>query len=79
MAKDVTINSVTYNGCPAVNVPKVGGGVATFYDTDISTGGADAGKIMSGYKAYVNGSLVTGNLTVPTVSQDSTTKVLTIA
>ena len=34
---------------------------------------------MAGKKAYVGGNLVTGNATVPTVSQDSTTKILTIS
>lgn len=47
-------------------------------DTTISSGGATASTIMNGYKAFVNGAEVTGNATVPTVSQDTSTKVLTI-
>ena len=54
-------------------------GASSVVDTTIASGGAAAGNIISGYKAYVNGSLVEGNATVPTVSQDSTTKVLSIA
>lgn len=54
-------------------------GAANVVDTTIASGGAAAGNIMDGYKAYVNGSLVAGNATVPTVSQDSTTKVLSIS
>lgn len=54
-------------------------GSSTVVDTAISTGGAAAANIMNGYKAYVNGSLIDGSATVPTVSQDGTTKVLSIS
>lgn len=54
-------------------------GSSTVVDTAISSMAATAGKIYYGYSAYVNGSLVTGDMTVPTVSQDATTKVLTIS
>ena len=54
-------------------------GSSMVIDSTIGSGAAGAGQIANGYKAYVNGSLVTGNLNVPTVSQDSVTKVLTIA
>lgn len=54
-------------------------GKSTVVDTAIASGGAGAGQIMSGYKGFVNGVLVNGSATVPTVSQDSSTKVLTIA
>ena len=77
--KNVVINGVTYNSVPSVHVPISGGGTAEFLDTTIDTNGADASKILSGYKGYVHGSLITGNLTTPTVSQDSTTKILTIS
>jgi len=53
-------------------------GSSSVVDTTIASGGAAAGNIFSGYKAYVNGSLVEGSATMPIVSQDSTTKVLTI-
>ena len=38
-----------------------------------------AGHIISGKTAYVGGSKITGSLNTPTVSQDSTTKILSIA
>lgn len=53
-------------------------GSSTVVDTNISSDGATAAQILSGKKAYVNGSLLTGSLLVPTISQDGTTKVLTI-
>lgn len=40
---------------------------------------ATAGRIANGYTAYVNGSKVTGTLTSANVSQDATTKILTIS
>jgi hypothetical protein len=54
-------------------------GDSNVVDTTVASGGAAAAQIMSGYSAYVNGSKVDGSATVPTVSQDSTTKVLSIA
>ena len=54
-------------------------GSSMIVDTTISSSGATASHISDGFKAYVNGALITGTATVPTVSQDSTTKVLTIS
>lgn len=54
-------------------------GAANVVDTTIASGGAAAGNIVSGYKAYVNGALVEGNASMVSVSQDSTTKVLSIS
>ncbi len=54
-------------------------GSSMVVDTTISSSGAGASNIISGYKAYVNGSLITGSATVPTVSQDGSTHVLTIS
>lgn len=54
-------------------------GKSTVVDTEISSGGATASHIVNGFKAYVNGALVNGSATMPTVTQDSTTKVLTIS
>ena len=48
-------------------------------NTQISSGGAGASDIVSGKKAYVNGALVDGTATLPSISQDSTTKVLSIS
>lgn len=46
---------------------------------DTKDANATAGTIVSGSTAYVNGSKVTGTLTLVKVSQDSTTKTLTIS
>lgn len=54
-------------------------GDSNVVDTTLASGGAAAAQIMSGYSAFVNGSKVDGSATVPTVSQDSTTKVLSIS
>lgn len=44
-----------------------------------SADAAGAAHIVSGKKAYVNGGLVTGQATLPTISQNSSTKVLSIS
>ena len=54
-------------------------GDSNVVDTALNSGGAAAAQIMSGYSAFVNGAKIDGSATVPTVSQDSTTKVLTIS
>lgn len=54
-------------------------GKSSVVDTEIASGGAGAGDIVSGKKAYVNGALVDGSATLPTISQDSTTKILRIS
>lgn len=134
MAQNVIINGVTYANVPEVNIPKVGGGNAKFYDTanaDITSADVLTGK--TGYSAsgavsggmpnngttggtisikagavsipagYTTGGTVSissteqakivasniksgvtllgvaGTLSLPSISQDSTTKVLTIA
>ena len=51
-------------------------GSSNVVDTNDAT--ATAGQILYGNTAYVQGAKVTGTLTTPQVSQDSTTKVLTI-
>lgn len=58
---NVVINSVQYSGVPSVDIPKVGGGTATFYDsTDANAGTAD---VRNG-KKFVNASgEQTGNMT----------------
>ena len=54
-------------------------GSSMVLDTTIATSAATASYILNGYKAYANGSLITGELNVPTISQDSSTKVLSIS
>lgn len=54
-------------------------GSTNVVDTTISSAGAGTGQIINGYKAYVNGSLIEGNASMPSISQDSTTKILSIS
>ena len=63
------------NGATIFGVP----GAQNVVDTTIASGGASAGNIVNGYKAYVNGELVEGNASMVSVTQDSTTKVLSIS
>lgn len=56
----VIINSVQYNDVPEVDIPKVGGGTAKFYDT--SDADAAAGNILSGKKAYGASGQIEGNM-----------------
>lgn len=46
---------------------------------DTSSANAAAGNIVSGKTAFVNGSKITGTLTLISVTQDATTKALTIS
>lgn len=78
MSKNVVINGASYNSVPYVQIPlSAGGGNAVFYETSDAT--AAAANILSGYSAYGASGKLTGTATVPTVSQDGTTKVLTIS
>lgn len=63
MAQNVIINGVTYSSVPEVDIPKAAGGTAKFLDTTISSDAAASASILSGKKAYVNGAMVTGNIT----------------
>lgn len=62
MAQNVIINNVTYADVPEVQIPKSGGGTATFMDTSDATldGG---GKLLSGVTAYAGGTKYTGTIT----------------
>ena len=63
MAQNVVINNVVYQNVPQVSIPLSGTtGTADFYDTTIASDGAAAGDMLSGKKGWVNGSLVTGNI-----------------
>ena len=62
MAQNVVINGVQYQNVPEVNIPLVGSGTAKFVDTTIASNGAGAGDMLNGKKGYVNGQLVTGNI-----------------
>ena len=128
--QSVTINGVTYQDVPEIDIPTHGGGTAKFVET--SDANAASGDALYGKTFYVNGSKitgsiqskqaatytpgtsdqtiasgqyldgaqtikgdanlvsqnilkdvtifgVTGNLALPTISQDSTTKILSIS
>lgn len=78
MAKNVIINGSSYSAVPYVQIPLSGGsGNATFYETSDAT--AAAANVLTGYSAYTASGKVDGQLTVPTITQNGTTKVLTIS
>ena len=75
---NVVINGNSYSSVPSVQIPKQGGsGNAVFYDTSDAT--VDAAQVISGYYAYGSSGKISGQLTVPTISQDGTSHVLTIS
>lgn len=79
MAQNVVINGVTYQSVPSVQIPKSGSGTATFYDISDATLNGNA-QLLNNVTAYgSDGTKYTGNVTVPTITQDSTTKILSIS
>lgn len=79
MAQNVIINGVTYQSVPEVDIPKAGGGSAKFHDVSDASLNSNA-QLLNGVTGYgADGRKYTGNLTVPTIAQDSTTKVLSIS
>ena len=60
MAQNVTIAGASYSDVPSIQVPKTGGGTASFIDTTIASNAASASDIVSGKMAWVNGTLITG-------------------
>ncbi len=78
MAKNVIINGASYTAVPSVQIPLAGGGGnAVIYETSDAT--AAAANIASGFSAYGPSGKIDGQLTTPTISQDGTSKVLTIS
>ena len=78
MAKTIQINGVTYPGVPYIQVPLSGTtGSAPFYETSDAT--LAPSDLLAGQTAYGASGKVTGTLTVASVSQDASTKVLTIS
>ena len=76
--KNVVINGNSYNSVPYVQIPlAAGGGNATFYETSDAT--AQAANILSGFTAYGTNGKIVGQATAANISQDSTSKALTIS
>jgi hypothetical protein len=78
MARNVKINGVTYSNVPSVQIPLAArGGNAVFFDTATAT--ATAADIVNGKVAFNGNGSVTGALTLVSVSQNGSTKVLTVS
>lgn len=77
MAQNVVINNVTYQAVPSVSVPKQGGGTALFFDASSTT--ATPANTLAGVIGCNASGIFEGQLTVVSVSQDATTKVLSIS
>lgn len=60
MAQNVIINGVTYQNVPEVDIPKSGGGTATFFDT--AGANASAADILTGKTAYGPNGAVSGSM-----------------
>lgn len=67
MAQNVIINGVTYSNVPKVQIPKSGGGTASFDDTSDATL-SSGGSMLSGNTAYANGTKYTGSIVTNTSS-----------
>lgn len=79
MAQNVIINGVTYQSVPEVDIPQSGGGTAKFHDVSDASLNNNS-QLLNGVTAYgANGTKYTGNVTLPTISQDSTSKILSIS
>lgn len=79
MAQNLVINNVSYQNVPEIDVPKSGGGTAKFHDVSDSSLSSNS-QLLDGVTAYgANGTKYTGDVTLPTISQDSTSKILSIS
>lgn len=75
---NIKINNITYSAVPSVQIPNAtGGGNATFWDT--SDADLQASYVLSGHTGYGANGKVEGSASMPSISQDGTTKILTIA
>lgn len=79
MAQNLVINNVSYQNVPEIDVPKSGGGTAKFHDVSDASLSSNS-QLLDGVTAYgANGTKYTGDVTLPTISQDSTSKILSIS
>ena len=65
MAQNISLWGASYSDVPAVDLPKTGGGTATFLDTEVprGTNAIAADKVLNGYHGFVNGAEVVGSIT----------------
>lgn len=77
MAQNLVVNNVVYQAVPSVSVPKQGGGTAQFFDASSTT--ATPANTLAGVIGCNASGLFEGQLTTVSVSQDATTKVLSIS
>lgn len=56
----VIINQIQYQDVPEVDIPKVGGGTAKFYDT--ASGNAASGDILTGKTAFNSSGSISGSM-----------------
>lgn len=67
MAQDVVINSVTYQNVPKVEIPKSGGGTASFVDASDATL-SNGNQMLASYTAYSGTTKYTGTITTKSSS-----------
>lgn len=77
MAQNLVVNNVVYQAVPSISVPKQGGGIAPFFDASSTT--ATPANTLAGVIGCNASGLFEGQLTTVSVSQDATTKVLSIS
>lgn len=76
MAQNITLLGATYNDVPAVELPKSGGGTASF--TDVSDTTTTANDVLSGKYFYLaNGTKTQGSASSATATVSGTTLILT--
>ena len=76
MAQNITLMGASYTDVPAVELPKTGGGMATF--TDVTDTTASAGNVLSTKYFYTaSGVRTQGTATSATATVSGTTLILT--
>lgn len=67
----VVVNGVTYSDCPEVDIPRLGGGIAKFYDAseaDVAAGNVLSGKKFVGASGEDTGSMANNGSTSGEIS-----------
>lgn len=79
MAQSIVINSVQYSDVPEIQIPKQGGGTASFYDTsgaNIASSDVLTGKTAFGASGSVSGGMANNGDTSGTISTKAGTVVI---